>query len=132
MNRKISLLALFVVFILACGEPPTPIPTVDIQAVIAMTQTAAATALPASTDIFTFTPFPTDTPGIIPAQTLVLFATNTAPAQAACSCSGDALNCTDFGSSSQAQACYDYCISVGVGDVHQLDNNDDGVACENP
>jgi hypothetical protein len=38
------------------------------------------------------------------------------------------LNCSDF--VTQAQACFDYCVAQGAGDVHELDMDDDGVACE--
>jgi hypothetical protein len=49
-----------------------------------------------------------------------------------CSCTADTLDCTyaDFANRSKAQACFDYCISLGVGDVHGLDYYYDGIACE--
>ena len=49
-----------------------------------------------------------------------------------CSCTADTLDCTydDFSSITKAQACYDYCVSLGDGDVHGLDYYDDGIACE--
>lgn len=59
--------------------------------------------------------------------------TTAAPVQAACSCGGDTRNCTGdtgFSTHAQAQACYNYCVSVGVGDIHGLDGNNDGDACE--
>jgi len=41
------------------------------------------------------------------------------------------LNCSDFDTQPQAQACYNYCVSQGIGDVHDLDGNDnDGLGCE--
>jgi hypothetical protein len=49
---------------------------------------------------------------------------------ATCSCSDNIYNCSDFGSHLQAQACFDYCMSIGAGDVHWLDGDDDGSACE--
>lgn len=49
---------------------------------------------------------------------------------AVCSCSGDTYNCTDFSRQSQAQACFNYCVSTGVGDIHNLDRDGNGVACE--
>jgi len=30
----------------------------------------------------------------------------------------------------EAQACYEYCIAQGRGDVHRLDRDKDGLACE--
>jgi hypothetical protein len=47
-----------------------------------------------------------------------------------CSCSGDTMNCSDFSSHTKAQACFDWCISQGAGDIHKLDQNNDGNACE--
>lgn len=155
MNRKLSMLALFILFILACGEPPTPtVPTVDVQAAIAMTQTAAfekawlpytqtAAAMPTLTPTQTLTPIPTNTteptftPAIVatsvtfPTATLVVFVPTSTSAQGICSCTGDTLNCTDFGGSrARAQACYDYCVAAGRGDIHSLDSDGDGEACE--
>jgi len=47
--------------------------------------------------------------------------------EAVCSCSGNIYNCDDFDTHDEAQACYEYC---GSGDIHQLDRDDDGLACE--
>ena len=47
-----------------------------------------------------------------------------------CSCSGDEYNCSDFSSHNAAQQCYEYCISQGAGDIHGLDGDDNGSACE--
>ena len=53
------------------------------------------------------------------------------PPAAVCDCSGDNYNCGDFGTHAQAQACYNYCVAQGVGDIHGLDGSDnDGLACE--
>lgn len=51
-------------------------------------------------------------------------------APAVCACGGNLYNCKDFGTHSRAQACYEYCRAQGFGDVHQLDGDDDGSACE--
>jgi hypothetical protein len=41
------------------------------------------------------------------------------------------LNChTDFLLQVDAQACYDYCISLDLGDIFGLDGDNDGIACE--
>lgn len=45
-------------------------------------------------------------------------------------CSGNYYNCSDFTSQEQAQTVYDYCIANGYGDVHKLDWDKDGIACE--
>lgn len=49
-----------------------------------------------------------------------------------CNCSGDLYNCTDgsFATKREAQACYDHCRSIGRGDIHDLDRDDDGEACD--
>lgn len=46
-----------------------------------------------------------------------------------CDCSANAYNCRDFASQSAAQACYDYCGGM-ASDVHLLDRDLNGVACE--
>lgn len=52
--------------------------------------------------------------------------------QGPCSCQADTLDCTyaDFPNLADAQACYDYCMGAVGYDVHNLDQNFDGVACE--
>jgi len=45
-------------------------------------------------------------------------------------CSQDAYNCGDFETQARAQEIYDFCIDQGAGDIHQLDNDNDGVVCE--
>jgi len=52
------------------------------------------------------------------------------PTNGPCDCSGDIYNCSDFSTHAEAQACYEYCKSLGRGDVHRLDGNNDGIACE--
>jgi len=47
-----------------------------------------------------------------------------------CDCHGPDLDCGDFACQPEAQACYEYCLSQGVGDVFRLDGDNDGVACE--
>lgn len=49
---------------------------------------------------------------------------------AVCDCSGNHYNCADFGSHSQAQSCYEYCKQTVGYDVHRLDGDSDGSACE--
>lgn len=48
-----------------------------------------------------------------------------------CECSGDLYKCDDFGGHQAAQTCFNYCISIGAGDIHRLDNDNDGTVCEN-
>jgi len=52
------------------------------------------------------------------------------PPAAVCDCSGNIYNCSDFATRADAQACYEYCMSLGVGDIHRLDGDNDGSACE--
>ncbi len=54
----------------------------------------------------------------------------TAPMAPVCSCTANLYNCDDFATQAQAQACYNYCLSLGAGDVHRLDADHDGRACE--
>ena len=61
----------------------------------------------------------------------VLQTSNAAPPQSAdCSCSGNTLNCSDFTFRSIAQSCFEYCVSQGYGDLHELDQDGNGSACE--
>jgi hypothetical protein len=53
-----------------------------------------------------------------------------APQAAVCECSYDAYNCRNFGTHNAAQACFNYCGSVGAGDIHRLDQDNDGNVCE--
>ena len=46
-------------------------------------------------------------------------------------CSYNAYNCDNFQTWSEAQTVMEYCESQGKGDVHYLDGDDDGIACEN-
>ena len=57
---------------------------------------------------------------------------NSGGGNAACNCSGPDLDCTaNFSTHAEAQACYNYCVAQGFGDVFRLDGNDnDGLACE--
>lgn len=45
-------------------------------------------------------------------------------------CSSDTYNCTDFSTQFRAQKYYDYCVAQGAGDIHNLDGDADGEACE--
>ncbi|HKI54478.1 MAG TPA: thermonuclease family protein [Anaerolineales bacterium] len=71
-------------------------------------------------------------PTLVP--TLAVIVPTEAPAgggDSVCDCSGPDLDCGDFSTHAAAQACYDYCVSQGYGDIFRLDGNDnDGLACE--
>jgi len=45
-------------------------------------------------------------------------------------CSSNTYNCSDFATQSEAQAVYDYCMNEVGTDVHGLDGDDNGLACE--
>jgi hypothetical protein len=94
---------------------------------------ATATRTPIQITIPTSTPAFTPTP----TETLVATATQTATATATattvagpCPCDADTLNCGDFSTQAEAQACFDHCMAITGRDVHRLDQNNDGVACE--
>ena len=131
---------------------PTPFSLVPIETIVMQTYEAARfqtlsvdspipppfTSTPVQlppTVIYPVTDYPvTLVPTWTPIPTFTLFVLNTQPVSssaAVCSCSGDLYKCEDFATHAQAQACYDYCISQGAGDIHRLDGNDnDGLACE--
>jgi hypothetical protein len=74
--------------------------------------------------------------GLVDAQAATIFNDTTesqtvdTPHQQICDCSRDAYNCEDFESQEVAQACFDYCQKIVDEDIHDLDRNRDGVACE--
>jgi len=45
-------------------------------------------------------------------------------------CSSDIYNCSNFSTQAGAQDVFNWCVSVGTGDVHQLDKDGNGRACE--
>ena len=47
-----------------------------------------------------------------------------------CECWGNLYNCSDFDTQVEAQACHDYCVDAEGFDVHRLDRDRDGLACE--
>lgn len=83
---------------------------------------------PAPVAAATNTPSPTATS--IPSTATQTPIPATATPQATYICDHDEYNCADFATQPQAQAVFDYCFSRGFGDVHGLDQNNDGVACE--
>jgi hypothetical protein len=52
------------------------------------------------------------------------------PSITVCSCNANLYNCSDFNTRARAQACYNACVSNGKGDIHQLDKDNNGQACE--
>lgn len=45
-------------------------------------------------------------------------------------CSNDTYNCDDFSTQFRAQKYFEYCVAQGAGDIHNLDGDADGEACE--
>ena len=122
--RVFSLMALLAILIMAvtfagCTSPSSnddSTKTVQTSTPVATKSTTLPTTIPTTKPTTKATTVPTPKP--------------TTVKSAVCSCSGDIYNCGDFSSHSEAQACYDYCKSIGKGDIHKLDNDKDGDACE--
>lgn len=94
------------------------------------TPTATNTPLPATdtpqAPTATNTPYmPSVTPPPPPTST----ATQSPPGNCTI-CTHDAYNCSDFNTQAQAQACFNYCWAQVGYDVHNLDADGDGEACE--
>lgn len=151
----ISICCIGVIFYQPTGSTPTPTSAaqISIEQIVALTSAAAqtqtmavASPVPTSTLAALQTIAPTQTLIVIDVPTqsqntpLPVYETNTPfafstvnpiiPADGSCSCTSDALNCTDFQTQASAQACFNFCIAQGAGDIHKLDQNNDGVACE--
>ena len=47
-----------------------------------------------------------------------------------CVCNVDKYNCNNFTTQKQAQSVFNYCDDQGVGDIHNLDPDGNGRACE--
>ncbi len=69
----------------------------------------------------------TQTPTPTPARSSTPTKTQTQPSII---CSYNAYNCSDFKTQAEAQKVYDYCMQKVGYDVHRLDRDKDGVACE--
>jgi beta-lactamase superfamily II metal-dependent hydrolase len=100
-------------------SPVTPTATVKPR----LTPTPSATAIHSGAPTLTLT--------LTLTLLLTPIPTSTELSSGPCSCASNLYNCTDFGSQHQAQACFDYCVSQGAGDIHRIDGADrDGRACE--
>jgi len=88
------------------------IPTATTVPTITPTETPAPTATNAPTSTATPTPQPTAT------QALRFI------------CNRDAYNCSRFSTQAAAQEVFNYCFNLGFGDIHRLDGDGNGVACE--
>lgn len=111
----------------AVGVFPTWTPT--LPPTLTYTPAPTATSLPTNTPGPTQAPTATETPEpptVTPEPTAVP-PTNT---PYTCDCSGDVYNCKSFVSDWDAQQCYRYCLNQTGVDVHDLDRDSDGNACE--
>ncbi len=111
---------------------PTATATLTPTATFAQpTTTATATATATATQAIptaTATPTPTAT---FAQPTATATATATATLMAGpCSCERDLYNCSDFSTQAEAQACFDFCMDQVGRDVHRLDQDGNGIACE--
>ena len=113
------------------------LPTVAITSTNLPTLTQPYVTVPTAIETSPITPIPTLAIINTPTNTAVFIlptrrpAATNPPAGGTCSCSGDIYNCSDFSSHASAQACFSYCLDQGAGDIHRLDRDNDGSACEN-
>ncbi|MBL8062562.1 MAG: excalibur calcium-binding domain-containing protein [Anaerolineales bacterium] len=105
---------------------PSPLPTEVLASTITVEATATLFIFELQTNVAQPTDyvFETNTPFVFSTQPVITSIAG------GCSCSSDTLNCSDFSTHESAQSCFDHCISVGAGDIHRLDEDNDGVACE--
>lgn len=125
IKNKMILTTLIIIFVCVICQSISPVfsPTYEAQEALPtlpkMDQTA--TAIPTKTiflpSVTTTQSMPTPTATVIQIPTI-------------CECSGDIYNCGDFQKQSEAQKCFNYCVDLGRGDVHRLDSDNDGLACE--
>jgi hypothetical protein len=87
------------------------------------------TPAPSPTPTPTFTPLPTATS----AGTETPTPTATSLDEQVCDCSGDNFDCLGniFANRGEAQRCFEYCFRQVGRDIHLLDANLNGMACEN-
>ena len=113
------------------------LPTVAITSTNLPTLTQPYVTVPTAIETSPITPIPTLAIINTPTNTAVFIlptrrpAATNPPAGGTCSCSSNTYNCSDFSSHASAQACFEYCIAQGAGDIHRLDGDNDGLACEN-
>ena len=83
-------------------------------------RSAPSTPTPTATPRATATPLPTATatPTVTPMPTPLRFV-----------CDHDYYNCSSFRWQEEAQEVFEYCIDQGADDIHKLDQNNDGIAC---
>lgn len=130
-NKKLLIGCLLALIAIACGSTPATVPgpgerLAPADRLATLTPTGAPaietptesppteTLAPELPTPATETPIPLPTEAVVPADT------------PACECSVDTYNCGD----ALEQTCYRHCLSIGAGDVHGLDGDGDGIACQ--
>lgn len=113
----------------ALGLLPTRTPTLSPTgtAVPTFTVTPASTRKRKAGPTVTLVPERSPVPTVAPSATLA--PTVAGAGEAPCNCSGPDLDCKDFSSQRQAQACFDFCGGTAH-DVFGLDKDGDGRVCE--
>ena len=107
----------------ATAQPTAPAESQTVQATATFEPTR--TVEPLETTYASPTMQPTDISAPIPTGTKRLPLTESEAAL--CSCTNNLYNCGDFASQAAAQACFVHCGPI---DVHGLDKNNNGQACE--
>lgn len=91
--------------------------------------TATSTPVPTSTGTAKPTSYPTPMRTFTPRPTPTMTPTATRP-PIVFECSFNAYSCSSFSTQREAQAAFEYCRALGAGDIHNLDGDNDGLACE--
>jgi hypothetical protein len=109
-----------------------PSPECDVVNVTALELATAPTATVTPTPSCTPTATATceHTPPPAPTLTATPSPTPTHTTQPVCDCSYNRYNCSDFATQWAAQQCFDHCWDVRGDDIHRLDSDGDGIACE--
>ena len=106
---------------------PTPLPTQAYSVTAMPTQVYAAAIIPSNT--YSATPVPTRDLSITPLPTSYVPPITSYTGTCPCDCNGPDLNCKDFSSHAEAQACFECCKKTN-GDCFELDRDNDGNVCE--
>lgn len=117
------------------GSTATPRPSTDTPQPPTATNTpkpptATHTPRPPTATHTPKPPTATNTPRPQPTATDTRQPTSEPPPSGCTICSHDVYNCDDFDRRRDAQACHDYCMAQVGYDVHRLDSDGDGEACE--
>lgn len=120
--------------LVACSPGPLALPAVDPTPTAAPRPTG--TPAPSDTPALTLTPTPSPTVASSPTVTPTHgpsptpSPTPTDTPTPVCDCSANNYDCPDFQTHAEAQACFAYCWTVVNEDIHHLDRDMDGQACE--